>query len=379
MLELDGVEARRGNFGFSVTARCDHPVTGVFGASGCGKTTLLHLVAGLLCPQAGRLLLDDEVLFDHSARRHVPPHERRIGVVFQDGRLLPHLSVEANLRYGERLVPPTERRLQQGPVVELLEIGPLLDRRPRQLSGGERQRVALGRSLLASPHLLLLDEPLAALDRPIKQQILPFLQRVRDELAIPMLYVSHDLGEILQMTSQLLVIADGRVAGHGHYTDLAIGGDVASSALVNVLRGRVAGHEAEHGVTEVEMAAPSPSPDAPGGPVRLRVPLVAGVPVGAPISLTLGPEDIALARSRVEGTSIQNQIPGVLRRVRDERGIVLAEVDIGAPLLLEITRQSLVRLGLAPGTPVWCLVKTNALRVQRPANGDAKREVGGSQ
>lgn len=195
----------------------------VFGPSGSGKSTLLHLLAGLNTPRSGRIVLDGEVLFDRVSGVNVPPHRRRIGMVFQDGRLFPHLTVEGNLRYGLKRIPKGGARLRFDEIVSLLEIDALLHRRPATLSGGERQRAALARALLARPRLLLLDEPLAGVDASRKASIIPFLQRVFEKTFTPALIVSHDLEEILPLTRHMIVLDEGRLAGLGHYRDLLAG------------------------------------------------------------------------------------------------------------------------------------------------------------
>lgn len=212
MLELQGVRWRRGDFLLQADARMEARVTGLCGASGSGKSSLLALVAGLQRPDAGRIILDGVVLADADAGLSLPPERRHVGVVFQDAQLFPHLTVEANLLYGFHNLAPAARRFGLAEVVDMLEIAPLLPRRPRHLSGGERQRVALGRALLYSPSLLLLDEPLAALDARRKQQILPFLRRVRDETRIPMLYVTHVRAELEGLADSVWQMEDGCLA-----------------------------------------------------------------------------------------------------------------------------------------------------------------------
>jgi len=209
MLELD-VQWRRGEFSLQVKAQTESRVTGVYGPSGAGKSTLLALVAGLQRPDAGRIVLDGNTLVDTQKKIFLPPEHRHIGMVFQDAQLFPHLSVENNLLYGFQRLPAADRHFTLPEIVELLDIGHLLARRPRLLSGGEKQRVALGRALLFSPRLLLLDEPLSSLDSVRKQQILPFLLRIRDELKMPMLYVSHMQEEIAYLTDTVWPISDGR-------------------------------------------------------------------------------------------------------------------------------------------------------------------------
>jgi molybdate transport system ATP-binding protein len=203
------LELRRGDFLLRAAAAIGTGATGVCGPSGCGKSTLLALIAGLLAPDKGSLAFRDATLVDTWKRTFVPAWRRHFALVFQDGQLFPHLSVRDNLLYGYRRRAPEERRFQLAHVLDLLEIGSLVSRRPAQLSGGERQRVALGRALLYSPRLLLMDEPLASLDERLKQQILPFLRRVKDETGIPMLYVSHATAEVQYLADRTLRMEDG--------------------------------------------------------------------------------------------------------------------------------------------------------------------------
>lgn len=209
MLELD-LQWQRGGFSLQVKATTTSRVTGICGPSGAGKSSLLALVAGLQKPDAGRIVLDGHVLVDTAQKIFLPPERRHVGLVFQDAQLFPHLSVEGNLLYGFHRLRPEERHVTLPEIVGLLEIGHLLSRRPRLLSGGEKQRVALGRALLYSPRLLLLDEPLSSLDSARKQQILPFLLRIRDELAMPMLYVSHSTEEVAYLTGDVWNIREGQ-------------------------------------------------------------------------------------------------------------------------------------------------------------------------
>jgi molybdate transport system ATP-binding protein len=209
MLDLD-CRFRRGGFALDVRVAIGAGATAVCGPSGCGKSTLLALVAGLLRPESGFIRLDGEALADES--RFVPPWNRHVGLVFQDGQLFPHLDVQKNLLYGWKRLAPSRRRFELDAVLDLLEIRPLVHRRPTQLSGGERQRVALGRALLYSPRLLLLDEPLSSLDTRLKEQILPFLRRVRDETKIPMIYVTHAIAEAEFIADRILTMDHGRLA-----------------------------------------------------------------------------------------------------------------------------------------------------------------------
>lgn len=214
MLRVD-VSKQLGDFSLQAAFASEGRVTGLFGASGAGKTSLINMIAGLLRPDRGVVSLDGETLDDTSARVHVPPHRRRIGYVFQDARLFPHLDVRQNLDYGRRMNRLADDPAQRKRIVDLLDIGDLLDRRPGQLSGGERQRVAFGRALLSKPRLLLLDEPLGSLDEGRKIEILPYLVRLRDEAGIPMVYVSHDAAELRQVATQIVLLRRGQIAAFG--------------------------------------------------------------------------------------------------------------------------------------------------------------------
>lgn len=214
MLRVE-VTKQLGEFSLEASFTSEGRVTGLFGASGAGKTSLINMIAGLLRPDRGTIALDDEVLDDTAEGVHVPPHRRRIGYVFQDARLFPHLDVNQNLDYGRRMNGLADDPAHRKRVTDLLDIDHLLDRRPGKLSGGERQRVALGRALLSRPRLLLLDEPLGSLDEGRKVEILPYLVRLRDESNVPMVYVSHDPAELRQLATQIVMLKDGRVTALG--------------------------------------------------------------------------------------------------------------------------------------------------------------------
>jgi molybdate transport system ATP-binding protein len=214
MLRVD-VSKQLGEFSIEAAFTSEGRVTGLFGASGAGKTSLINMIAGLLKPDRGTIAIDNETLDDTARRVHVPPHRRRIGYVFQDARLFPHLDVSQNLDYGRRMNGLKRDPASEARITDLLDIGGLKDRRPGQLSGGERQRVALGRALLSKPRLLLLDEPLGSLDEGRKVEILPYLVRLRDEAGIPMVYVSHDAAELRQLATQIVMLRQGRVTALG--------------------------------------------------------------------------------------------------------------------------------------------------------------------
>jgi molybdate transport system ATP-binding protein len=345
----------RGEFALDLACKTDSRVTGVFGPSGAGKSTLINLIAGLERPDRGSIKVQDQTMFDSQRRIDIPAHRRRIGVVFQEHRLFPHLSVRGNLLYGR------PRRANDGEVtrvIDLLELGPLLRRRVAAISGGERQRVALGRALISQPKLLLLDEPLASLDLRLKQQIIPYLQRIRDESAIPILYVSHDIGEILQLTDHLLVLDRGTLVGYGRYSDLvhqdATLHVIHSRGMRNILSGRVIRHETADGLSVIQIG------DA-ASLRQLSVPLT-DASVGAPVTLAIQPWDIALAHSEMKAISIQNQVSGTVTRCSLHEHSAIVEVDIGLPLIVEVSRRSVASLEIESGREVVCLVKSHAIR-----------------
>lgn len=353
--------------GFAIDAAFASPtpgVTAVFGPSGCGKSTLLAAVAGLLRPQEGRIALDGMVLFDSAARRMLPPEQRRCGVVFQDSRLFPHLSVETNLRYGLRRAPRGADGPGFGEVVALLGIGHLLPRRPAALSGGERQRVALGRALLSRPRLLLMDEPLAALDAARKAEVLPFLTRLRDRLRIPVLYVTHAMEEVDRLADRLVlmeagrVLAEGSVEGLSARTDLPLlaGRRDAGVLLACTVRERAPGEGlARLGFEGGELLLPS-LPDAPGTRLRVRV----------------RARDVSVAIEAPRGISVRNVLSVLLEEIGPDAGeevMLRLRLGSGGVLLSRITTEAARRLDLRPGQPLWALVKSVAL-----SQGGAARE-----
>ncbi len=357
MLEVS-LRHRFSAFALDVSFSAQTPgVTALFGASGSGKSTVLSIVAGLLRPQAGRVALDGAALLDTAAGVDVPAERRRCGVVFQDAKLLPHLSVETNLRYGARRAPRSEIT-GAGPsfaeVVDLLGIAPLLRRRPRALSGGERQRVALGRALLSRPRLLLMDEPLAALDGGRKAEILPFLDRLRDVAGVPILYVTHALDEVDRLADTLVLMEAGRVLAAGRLETLAARTDLPALSgrrdAGAVLSCTVQAHDIARGLTGLGFL---------GG--ELRVPLRIE-PAGTRLRLRLRARDVAVATEAPRGISSHNILPGTITAIAPagpHEAFVTLQVG-PTPLLARLTRDSVGTLGLAPGMAVFALVKSTA-------------------
>ncbi|KGF67343.1 molybdenum ABC transporter ATP-binding protein [Hoeflea sp. BAL378] len=341
--------------GFSLDAAFEAPmgVTAVFGRSGSGKTTVINAVAGLLRPDAGHVALDGRVLFDSSRKVFMPVHRRRLGYVFQEGRLFPHLSVRQNLDYG-RWFAPREEGAGFDHVVAMLGIGALLDRRPGGLSGGEKQRVAIGRALLAKPRLLLMDEPLAALDEERKAEILPYLERLRDETEIPVLYVSHSMAEVARLATTLVLMEAGRVVRAGPAADVLSDPDSVPALGVRTagasLHAIVAAQE-EDGLTRLQTSA---------GP--LLIPRVEAE-IGARLAIRIPAQDVILSRNRPEGLSALNVLAATVTAVRLGEGPgAIIQLRAGEDLLLaRVTRRSALALELAPGVACFAILKTVAV------------------
>jgi molybdate transport system ATP-binding protein len=346
------VRLRHGFAGFTLEAAFEAPpgITVLFGRSGSGKTTVVNAVAGLLRPEDGHVTLDGAVLTDTGARVHLPPHRRRIGYIFQDGRLFPHLTVRQNLGYGAWFAPRAAVREDMGRVVDLLGIGHLLDRRPGTLSGGEKARVAIGRALLSAPRLILADEPLAALDEARKAEILPYFERLRDETAVPVLYVSHAASEVARLATTVVAIEAGRVIRQGPAAEVL--GDPAvlpagAREAGAVLTATVVAHHAD-GLSEL----------AAGG-VPLFLPRVAAA-AGSALRLRIAAHDVMLSRQPPAGLSALNILPGQVADMRsgDGPGALVALDTPAGRLLARITRRSVQALELAPGVRVFAVVKS---------------------
>jgi molybdate transport system ATP-binding protein len=325
-------------------------VTALFGPSGTGKSTIIGALAGLIQPAFGRVVLGGETLLDTSSGICVPARERRIGVVFQDARLFPHMNIHANLLYGWHRAPEKAARERVDSTIALFGLEALLARRPRTLSGGERSRVALARALLMSPRALLLDEPLAALDAPRKAEILPFLERLVRETKIPMLYVSHSLDEVARLADRMIVLDRGRVLAEGSLFDITARLDlVTGRPLVPgaVLEATIARHDEAHGLTELLFA----------GEI-LVVPRTAQTP-GEKVRIRIDPEDVMLALAHPEGVSANNIFPASV--VAIQTGATDADVQLKlkqARLVARITRRSLERLALKEGAAVYAVIKS---------------------
>jgi molybdate transport system ATP-binding protein len=332
-------------------------VTALFGPSGSGKTTVLRCIAGLLRAPQGRLQVGPETWQDEARGVFLPTHRRPLGYVFQEPSLFPHLSVRGNLAYGWRRVPAAQRRVPFAQAVTLLGLEHLLARSTHALSGGERQRVAIGRALLAGPRLLLLDEPLASLDRASKAEILPYLERLRAELSLPMLYVSHDLDEVARLADHVVVLRAGRVTQSGPAAAVVSGlagsaaGAAADAEPTALVEAEVAGHDPRDALTELRFA---------GGRLWVSAP---ARPAASQVRLRVHARDVSLALAPPREVSILNVLPVTVREVLPAAtGQVLVRLDAGgAELLALITRRSRDALAVAPGLRCYALIKGVAL------------------
>jgi len=355
VLSLD-FTARRGDFMLEVTAELPaRGITGVFGRSGAGKSTLIDAVAGVTRPLRGRIALDDTVFVDVAGRRWLPIEARRIGYVFQDAKLFPHLRVVSNLRYGRQRARLATAGADWERVIEVMGLAALLRRWPHTLSGGERQRVAIARALLARPRLMLMDEPLASLDAPRKAEILHYIERLRDEYPLPVLFVSHAVDEMVRIADHLLLLAGGRVLASGPFLDVV--GDVRLQPQLgrfeagSVIACTVEAHDEALDLSTLAFA---------GG--HLRVPRLA-VAIGTPLRARLRARDVALATRDPPDLSITNRVHGrIVELVRRDGPYVDVVLDAsGTRLQALVTRESCARLALVPGLPVVALIKAVAL------------------
>lgn len=351
------VDHAQGAFRLQAAFEAPPGVTALFGRSGSGKTTLVNIISGLVRPDRGRVEVNGTVLLDTTRRIAVPRHRRRIGYVFQEARLLPHLSVRQNLLFGRWFAPRREAGPDLEAVVDLLGLSRLLGRRPAGLSGGERQRVAVGRALLAKPRLLLMDEPLASLDETRKAEILPFIERLRDGAGVPIVYVSHALPEVIRLSDTLVLLEDGRVTAAGPtaavLSRLDAGGLAAGQEAGALLDATVLAHDLGYGLTTLSTAAGT-----------LHVPIVDGEP-GSRRRIQVLARDVMLSMTPPDAISALNVLPAVVAEVGntvhgDPTTLVRLDCD-GVALLSRVTRKSADTLALSAGKPVYAIIKSVAL------------------
>ena len=359
------VEVRRRLGGFTLDVGFRAPasgVTAIFGASGAGKSQLLAAIGGASRPDGGRIALDGRVLFDSRARIDLAMERRAIGWVFQDGRLFPHLSIEANLRYGARRARGRDAGVRFDALVEALGIAPMLARWPADLSGGERQRVAIGRALLAQPALLMMDEPLAALDLPRRAEILPYLERLKSLTPLPILYVTHALSEVVRLADHLVVLEQGRVLAGGPLAEVLAREDLpilaARPDAAVAFDAGVVGHDDARGLTRLSL-----------GDATLLTPRLP-LPVGARVRAAVLARDVLLASEPPRGLSARNVLPARVEALSPSRGdgVVLVRVRLqgGPAVLAAITRDAVHTLGIASGVCVYAVVKSVAIEGLSP-------------
>jgi molybdate transport system ATP-binding protein len=341
---------------FNLRVDCDLApggVTALFGRSGCGKTTLLRCVAGLDQVRQARVRFNDAIWQDSG--RFVPTHRRAIGYVFQESSLFAHLNVRANLEYGLRRVPTPQRRVSLDAAVALFGLEPLLGEHPQRLSGGERQRVAIARALLSSPQLLLMDEPLSSLDQASKAQLLSQLERLRDQLSIPIIYVSHSIGEVMRLADQMVLLEDGQVRAQGALQDLLTRSDLSlghGQDAGTVINGIIDAHDAEYHLSFVNIS---------GG--RLAVSMRAQ-PVGSSIRVRVDARDVSLALKPAELSSISNILAARVLELSADRdpAQVLVKLAVGTDALLaRITRRAASQLRIVPDSSLYAQIKSVAL------------------
>ena len=354
MLSVD-VERRAGAFETQVRFQTNTRVTALFGRSGAGKTSLVNMIAGLVRPDRGRIEIDGQVLFDSAAGVDVAVQARRIGYVFQEPRLFPHYSVRRNLLYGHDLAPRTERYVDFDHVVELLGLRDLLERRPGDLSGGEKQRVAIGRALLASPRILLFDEPLASLDDHRKNEILQYIELMRDDVRIPMVYVSHAVDEVLRLADSVVLLAGGKVVAAGAVQDVMGHADLGPARGLfqggTVIEAQVVAQDVEDEIATVAFD---------GGSL-----LVSGLDalIGERVRVRVRARDVSIALEEPRAISVQNVLRGTIVHIAEAReGIVEVAIGVAAiTIRSRVTRRAASRLRLATGMNVYALIKAVSL------------------
>jgi molybdate transport system ATP-binding protein len=352
------VVVKKSRGAFTLDANFELPTPGVvalFGRSGCGKSTLVNIIAGLIAADTGQVVLDDAVLLDTERHIEVPPERRRIGYVFQDARLFPHLSVAANLRYAQRRAS-MPAFVSFDLVVDLLDLASLMQRRTHKLSGGERQRVAIGRALLSQPRLLLLDEPLASLDASRREELLPYLETLRDQLAIPMVYVSHNFDEVLRLATYVVLVKSGKTIAQGGVAEMSLNAGlraiIGADAVGAIVDGTVLGTDTPSGLMRVQV-----------GRGELKVQF-GTLNAGAKVRVQLLARDLIVATQVPRYLSVRNVLAGAVTAVTNDDGDSdLIAIDIGGTIIMaRVTKAATRELHLAAGAPVWALVKAVSLR-----------------
>ena len=343
-----------GSFKLDIKCNIKQNFTALFGRSGAGKTTILNMIAGLCHPEEGSIKLHDRFLFDTRQDINMAPQQRGIGYIFQESRLFPHMTVRQNLEYGWKNVPEKRRKFQIDDIVEEMGLGVFLHRKPQNLSGGEKQRVAFARALLSSPDFLLMDEPLAALDQDTKLRFLLFLKKMLQNYQLPILYVSHDLINVINFADEIILIRNGQLLGQGppnEMLDMMAGSESPNhQAIPNIFSAIVSKHDGERGLTHVTLSK-----------LELLLPLIPDK-IGNTITLNIPASEIILAKQKPNALSACNVLAGKLQAIHQPTGRFLAKVDIGIPLMVEITSGALKRLDIQKGDPLFLIIKASSFK-----------------
>ena len=361
-IQFKQIHLKKGNFDFEANATIEtDSIYGIFGHSGAGKSTLMHLLAGIEKADKGSLIVNSKTLFDVEKKCFVPIQKRKIGYVFQDGRLFPHMTVKKNLLFAYRTTKKENQRIYFEDLTNLLDISHLLEQYPTELSGGEKQRVALGRALLSSPDILLLDEPFSALDEELKNQIIPYIGKTSKKLNIPVLLVSHTLTDILRLTNKLILIKNGRIIANGDLYELMRSGKLfdiySGSGIINTIELSVSKIECHNEINTLYCNVGNEAIKVCINPCKNKL------KVGNKIQVSMRPEDVSISLNRIPHVSIQNQLKARIVDVIEKENHTFCLLDAGFKLLAEITHASALRMQLHPEKEVYALFKSQALKV----------------
>lgn len=358
MIEVN-IKIKRDKFDVVVDEKFDDGITGIYGPSGSGKTSLLHAISGLLHPNDGTIKIDNTAVFSSENKTFIPVNKRKIGYVFQEGRLFPHMTIRKNLMYG---IKKNEKQFFSfNDIVELLQLGNMLDRKPDNVSGGERQRTALGRALLSNPRLLLLDEPFSAVDVRFREQILPFLIRIHKRTKIPLLVVSHDITDLLKLTNRLCIIEQGKIIGHNYYHRLIRQAEVQDIFKINTILNSI--NLMVLKVNKRDGIAVLGKSDSKNPVKVLCEKGNQEYRVGDELKVFIYSDDIALSTHPLSEITIQNQLKGIITDLVERNQTMLCIVDVGFSLVVEITKIAISRMEIHKGMTVWCLFKSVAIDV----------------
>ncbi len=362
-LYLENISLHYGNTSFLYNLNISSSITGIFGLSGSGKTTLMNIIGGMVTPESGKLVFNSQLFFDEKSSYHVPAHKRNIGVVFQENNLFPHLSIEKNLDFSLPYLKNRSKNIVKEDVIHLLDIEHLLKKKPYQLSGGERQRVAIGRTLLSQPELLLLDEPFSNLDKNRRKQISSYLLKINSRYDIPLLIISHDIEDILKLTKDLLIVEKGKVVASGNYLEIVEKGLAAHlitpKRYLNVFELYQKNYYEEEGLLGFTL-------ERNGKKELLKTwsPMFREFEMAyTRVRFSIVPEDIAISKHELEETSIQNQLKGRVIGINVRENTAFVTVKCGIELVVAITIYSMQKMQLQIGSTVFCLIKSKAVEV----------------